>query len=110
MESLGRRGVLGSHQGRCDKRKGLGTVGMLRRGKRRLELKPPGTNPCAHGSKILHSSHHRNISSALSALPAQEHKGIPAGFVLETGSRGISEGCAKGIGKMPSKQHSNKCL
>lgn len=101
--------MLGSHQGRCDKRKGLGAVGMLRRGKRRLELKPPGTNPCAHD---LRSSTRltTETASALSTLPSQEHKGIPAGFVLETGSCGISEGCATGIGKIPSKQHSNKCL
>lgn len=35
--------MLGSHQGRCDRRKG--TVGMLGRGKRQLELKPPGQIP-----------------------------------------------------------------
>lgn len=102
--------MLRSHQGRCNRRKGLGTVRMLGRGKRKLELKPPGTNPCAHGSMILHSSHHQNTAPALLPLPLQEYKGISAGFVLKTGSHGISRGCAKGMGRIPSKQHPNKCL
>lgn len=102
--------MLGSHQGRCNSRKGLGTVGMLGRGKRRLELKLLRTNLCAHGSVILYPSHHRNIATELPPLPSQEHKGIPPGFFLETGSHGISGGCEKGMGRTPTKQHPNKCL